>query len=154
MLNRWFLSEAVPLSLCTPYQFDVRLVVVSYLVAAVAGYTAFDLIARVRAAPDRTTRLLWLITAGVSMGFGIWAMHFIAMLAVETPIPIRFDLPITALSAGFAVFSSAIAFHLVAEDTRARGRLCLAGIVLGVGIGLMHYTGMAAMRMPAHVFYN
>jgi diguanylate cyclase (GGDEF)-like protein/PAS domain S-box-containing protein len=154
MLSRWFLTEDIPLALCTPYHYDRLLVVVSYLVAAFAAYTAFDLIGRVRAAPDGPTRLLWLITAGFSMGFGIWAMHFIAMLAVETPIPIRFDLPITALSAGFAVFSSAIAFHLVAEDTRARGRLCLAGIVLGVGIGLMHYTGMAAMRMPAHVFYN
>ncbi len=52
-----------------------------------------DLIVCVRAASDRNRRLLWLITAGFSMGFGIWAMHFIAMLAVEIPIPLRFRPP-------------------------------------------------------------
>jgi NO-binding membrane sensor protein with MHYT domain len=51
MLSRWFLTEDIPLALCTPYHYDRLLVVVSYLVAAFAAYTAFDLIGRVRAAP-------------------------------------------------------------------------------------------------------
>jgi diguanylate cyclase (GGDEF)-like protein len=154
MLNRWFLTNDVPLALCTPYQHSPWLVGVSYLVAAFAAYTAFDLIGRVRAARNRTRRLLWLITAGVSMGFGIWAMHFIAMLAVEIPIPLRFDLSLTVLSAGFAVVASAIALHFVAGETSDRASLGLAGITLGAGIGLMHYTGMAALRMPARIYYD
>ncbi len=154
MLSRWFLTDNVSLALCTPYQHQPWLVLLSYLVAAFAGYTAFYLIARVRAANDPARRLLWLAAAGLSMGFGIWAMHFIAMLAVEIPIPIRFDLPVTALSAGFAVVASGIAFHLAAADTIRPLRLALGGIVLGVGIGLMHYTGMAALRMPAQIYYE
>ena len=127
MLSRWFLTDDVPLALCATYHHQPGLVVVSYLIAAFAAYTAFHLIARVRAAGTVATRLSWLATAGLSMGFGIWAMHFVAMLAVEIPIDIRYDLPITVLSAGFAVLASAIAFDLVADDTTSRIRLGLAG---------------------------
>src|ERR1700676_2013649 len=154
MLSHWFLSGDISLALCIPYRHAVWYVAVSYLVAAFAAYTAFDLIGRVRAAPNRSARLVWLITAGLSMGFGIWAMHFIAMLAVEIPIPVRFDLPLTALSAGFSALASAVALHIVADASRNRVRLGLAGIVLGSGIGLMHYTGMTALHMPAHIYYD
>ena len=116
MLSHWFLTGDIPLALCTPYHHGLWLVVVSYLVATFAAYTAFDLIARVRAAASRTARLVWLITAGMSMGFGILAMHFLAMLAVEIPIPLRFDLPLTALSAAFAALASAVAFHIDKAD--------------------------------------
>jgi NO-binding membrane sensor protein with MHYT domain len=154
MLNRWFLTGDIPLARCIKYHHDAWLVVVSYLVAAFAAYTAFHLIARVHAAASQTARHIWLVTAGLSMGLGIWAMHFIAMLAVDIPIAIRFNLPVTALSAGFAILASTIAFHIVAGDTRSRTRLGLAGLVLGSGVGLMHYVGMAALRMPAHIYYD
>jgi len=154
MLSQWFLTSDIPIVLCTPYSHDFWLVILSYLVAAFAAYTALDLITRVRAAEARPERLFWLITAGLSMGFGIWAMHFIAMLAVRIATPMRFDMPVTALSAGFAVIASAFALHLVADHPRDRIRLGLAGVVLGSGIGLMHYTGMAALRMSAHIYYD
>ena len=154
LLNRWFLSGNIPLDLCVQYSHDSWLVVVSYVVSGFAAYTAFHLIARVRAATNAPARYLWLATAGVSMGLGIWAMHFIAMLAVEIPIQVRFDLPLTALSAGFAVVASAVAFHFVARDRPRPIELGIAGTVLGSGIGLMHYVGMAALRMPAHIYYD
>ena len=153
-VGQWFLSKDMSIALCVPYHHDASLVVLSYLVATFAAYTAFDLISRVRAADGAIGRLCWLITAGLSMGFGIWAMHFIAMLAVEIPLPLRFDLPLTALSAGFAVVASAIAFEIVADHPSSRVRIGVAGIVLGSGIGLMHYTGMAALQMSAHVYYD
>src|SRR5579872_1189587 len=102
MLSHWFLTDTVPLALCASYHHQPGLVVASYLVAVLASYTAFHLIGRVRAATSTASRLAWLATAGLSMGFGIWAMHFIAMLALEIPIAIHFDLPITILSAVFA----------------------------------------------------
>jgi PAS domain S-box-containing protein len=154
VLSHWFLSSDIPVALCMPYHHDVWLVVLSYAVATFAAYSAFDLIGRVRAAENATARSLWLVTSGLSMGFGIWAMHFIAMLAVQIDAPIRFDLAITGWSAGFAVAASTIAFHLVANHGGNRVRLGLAGVVLGGGIGLMHYTGMAALHMPAHLYYD
>jgi PAS domain S-box-containing protein len=154
MLNRWFLTGNIPLQLCVQYRHDFWLVGVSYLVAVFAAYTAFHLIARVRAAGSGPARLVWLGTAGVSMGLGIWSMHFIAMLAVEIPIPVRFDVPLTALSAAFAVAASVLAFQFVARDRPRAVELGIAGVVLGSGIGLMHYVGMAALIMPAHIYYD
>ncbi len=152
MFGHWFLTDDIPLSLCIPFGHDLSLVVLSYLVAAFAAYTAFHLIARIRA---RFKRLLWLATAGISMGSGIWAMHFIAMLAVEIPIPLEFDVMLTGLSAVFAALASAVAFALATPKDQPRfSRLLAAGTVLGGGIGLMHYTGMAALRIPARIFYD
>ena len=92
MFNRWFLTADIPLSLCIPFHYGILLVVLSYLVAVFAAYTSFHLIDRVRAGGTVTVRRVWLATAGVSMGLGIWAMHFIAMLAMQIPIPIAYDI--------------------------------------------------------------
>lgn len=152
MFGHWFLTDDIPLSLCIPFDHDLSLVFLSYLVAAFAAYTAFHLISRIRASSNRR---LWLATAGISMGAGIWAMHFIAMLAVEIPIPLKFNPMLTGLSAVFAAVASAVAFALATPKSQPRFlRLLAAGTVLGGGIGLMHYTGMAALRIPARIFYD
>ena len=154
MLSHWFLTAAVPIALCTSYHHNPWLVVLSYAVAAFAAYTAFHLLERVRAATSWSARLTWLTTTGLSMGFGIWAMHFIAILAVEIAIPIRFDLPTTAVSAGVAIVASLVAFAVVTTGLTDRARLAAAGLVLGCGIATMHYVGMAALRLPAHLYYE
>jgi diguanylate cyclase (GGDEF)-like protein/PAS domain S-box-containing protein len=153
MFNGWFLPRDIALSHCLQFHHNPLLVVLSYLVAAFAAYTAFDLIECVRNAATVKARRLWLATASVSMGLGIWAMHFIAILAVEMPMPIGYDIKVTAVSAGFAVLASCVAFSL-AGSFRKRPILFLAGLVLGGGIALMHYVGMTALRMPAHIYYN
>ena len=153
MLNRWFIAD-LPLSLCIQYHQNIWLVALSYLVAVFAAYTAFHLVVRVEAAATARARRAWLATASVTMGLGIWAMHFVAMLAVEMPIQVGYDLTLTALSAGYAVIASGIAFSVVLGDDHRRLRLPLAGLALGGGVALMHYVGMAALRMPAHTYYD
>src|SRR5579859_5219320 len=154
MLNRWFLAKDIPFSLCVSYHQNFGLTILSFLVAGFAAYTAFYLIDRIRAAYNITARFIWLTVAGLSMGFGIWAMHFIAMLSVEIPIAVRFDITVTGLSAVFAVLASAAALYLAAQETRSRMRLPVAGLVLGSGVALMHYVGMAALSMPARIYYD
>ncbi len=96
------------------YHHNFWLVALSYAVAAFATYTGvFHLLDRVRLAATWSTRLTWLATTGVSMGFGIWAKDFIAILAVQIAIPIRFDLPTTAVSAAIAIVASLAAFTIV-----------------------------------------
>ena len=151
MFSEWFLARDVALPHCVQFHHNALLVALSYLVAAFASYAAFHLIECVRSAATVIGRRVWLGIAGISMGLGIWAMHFIAMLAVEMPIPIGYDVKVTALSAGFAVIASWVAFGLVANKRR---RLLLPGIILGVGVALMHYVGMAALRMAAHIYYD
>ncbi len=136
------------------YSYDTWLVLLSCLVAMFASYTAFHLVTRVSAAPDRPAKAAWLVTGAVTMGGGIWSMHFIAMLAVQMPATVRYDPTLTGLSILFAIAASGFAFYIVTKGARTRARLFGGGVVLGAGIGAMHYTGMAAMQMDARILYD
>ena len=153
-LDRWFLSDSIPLDLCITYYHDKWLVMLSYVVAAFASYTAFHLLARVRSAANDNIRTIWLVIAGTSMGCGIFSMHFIAMLAVHIPVPVHYDPAVTALSALFAIGASGVAFHFASRQDRGFTRLFIGAVILGSGIGLMHYTGDLALRMPARIYYD
>jgi len=62
--------------------YDLRLVALSYLVAVFASYTALDLAGRVTSSRGRA-RTVWLLGGALSLGIGIWSMHFIGMLAMD-----------------------------------------------------------------------
>jgi PAS domain S-box-containing protein len=136
------------------YAYDYWLVVLSCLVAMFASYTAFHLITRVNAACRPTTKAAWLFTGAVSMGSGIWSMHFIAMLAVLMPGAVRYDIVLTGLSAVFAIIASGFAFYVATTGARTVARLAGGGTLLGAGIGAMHYTGMAGMQMDGKILYD
>ncbi len=131
------------------------LVVLSYVVASLAAFTAVDFSQRLREsrAEGRATGG-WLLGGAFAMGAGIWCMHFVAMLAYRLPIPVRYDLATTLLSLFFAIAISGFAIAMASRPTATLMRLLLAGTLLGAGIGLMHYTGMAAMRLDALVAYR
>lgn len=155
-LSDFFMSQQGRAATEINYTYDYWLVVLSYCVAAFASYTAFHLVERVIASSNRTTRFKWLATGAVSMGCGIWAMHFVAMLAVRMRhgMEMRYDLTLTLLSAVFAMIAAGFAFDLVSRKSRSVARLLVGGVVLGAGIGAMHYTGMLAMRMDALIRYD
>ena len=155
-LSELFMSSQDRAATEMSYTYNYWLVVLSYCVAAFASYTAFHLVERMIASPNKGARFKWLITGAVSMGCGIWAMHFVAMLAVEMRhgMEMRYDVMITLLSSVFAMIAAGFAFDLVSRKSRNFGRLLLGGVVLGAGIGAMHYTGMFAMRVDALVRYD
>ncbi|QJU58576.1 response regulator [Sphingomonas sp. AP4-R1] len=133
---------------------DPILVTISLLIAVVTSFTALDLAGRVRAA-DGWTRRLWLAAAAVAMGGGIWAMHFVAMLALVMPgMALSYDVGLTLLSLLVAIGATGIAF--VARDRLGirYGGLVLAGLLMGGGVAAMHYIGMAAMRMEMSLRYD
>src|ERR687896_2527054 len=131
---------------------DQALVALSILVASFASYTALDLGGRVRAATG-LARQAWLVSAAIAMGGGIWAMHFVAMLAFSLPVTVSYDLGLTVLSLFAAIGATAVGF-LIAGHTRATWHTLAAGVPMGLGVVAMHYTGMAAMRMAAHFRYE
>lgn len=133
---------------------DPVLVTISLLIAVVTSFTALDLAGRMRAAEGWTWRL-WLVAAAIAMGGGIWAMHFVAMLALVMPgMTISYDFGLTVLSLIVAVGATGIAFaSRVRLDGRQAG-LILAGLLMGAGVAAMHYIGMAAMQMGARVRYD
>jgi len=97
---------------------------------------------------------IWLLGGAFSMGTGIWSMHFIGMLAFKLPISAAYDVVITALSWLFAIVVSGIALFVVRRPTMTGGNLSAGAALMGIGICLMHYTGMFAMRMSPPIQYD
>ncbi len=134
--------------------YDLGLVVVSLAVATLASYTALDLAGRISTMASARMRHLWLVGGAAAMGTGVWSMHFIAMLAFSLPIPLGYDFAITACSLGIAIVVSYFALVQVARARLSARRLALGGVLMGVGIAGMHYTGMAAMQMQPGIHYR
>jgi NO-binding membrane sensor protein with MHYT domain len=134
-------------------RFDPGVVVLSYLTAAFASYVALDLAQRVRT-PDAQSATAWWFAGSLSMGSGIWAMHFIGMLALQLPFATGYDTAITALSWLAAVAVSAIALRVAALDELTVKRLTLGAVSMGVGICGMHYTGMAALVLAPGIRWH
>ncbi|HWC83165.1 MAG TPA: MHYT domain-containing protein [Pseudonocardiaceae bacterium] len=108
------------------------------------------------ASTDRR-RLGWLALAALSIGgVGIWLMHFIAMLGFATPgMPVRYDISRTVLSAVLAVV--AVFAGLLVLGGRAKfawWRLIVGGLITGIAVNVMHYTGMWAVRVRGTWTYN
>ncbi|MBX3499958.1 MAG: hypothetical protein KF889_10975 [Alphaproteobacteria bacterium] len=135
-----------------PATFRPSLVVLSFLIASFGAFTFLRFAGRL--SEMRSLRGLWLVAGSVTMGVGIWSMHFIGMLAHDLPVPVSYDPLITAASALPAMLAAAIALHLISRPTLSTGRLLLGGVLMGAGIGVMHYTGMAAMRLDGIVRYE
>lgn len=129
------------------------LVIVSVLIAMGAAYTALDLAGRIRAAAGRT-RLMWILGGAVAMGFGIWCMHFVAMLAFQLPTAVAYDIPLVLLSVAVAVCASAFAFWTASREGIGQRRLAAAALAMGIAIAGMHYIGMAAMVVNADINWN
>jgi NO-binding membrane sensor protein with MHYT domain len=125
--------------------YDPYLVTLSILVAAFASYTALDLGGHVATARGMA-RSAWLAGAAITMGGGIWAMHFVAMLAFSLPIPMSYEIGLTGLSLVVAVLVTGGGFYVISRKSASPFHLVFGGIFMGVGIVAMHYTGMAAMR--------
>ncbi|MEB5110828.1 EAL domain-containing protein [Pseudomonas aeruginosa] len=133
--------------------YNQVLVAFSLIVAILASYTALDMAGRVTLAKGREA-LSWLIGGAFAMGFGIWSMHFVGMLAFSLPIPLGYDLGLTLLSLLLAVGSSAFALWLVCQAELPWQRLALGALLMGSGVAAMHYTGMAALLMMPGIVYD
>src|ERR1700694_1842299 len=133
--------------------YDYRLVTLSIVMAVCAAYAALDLAGRTTASRGRA-RVVWLAGGAAAMGLGIWSMHYIGMLAFRLPIPVWYDWPIVLLSLLAAIFASAAALHFASGQQMSLWRTVLGSLVMGGGIGAMHYIGMDAMRMRAMCHFN
>ena len=124
------------------------LVTLSIAIAICASYVALDLAGRTTAA-RRSQRRWWLGGGALSMGLGIFSMHYIGMLAFRLPVPVRYHLPTVLLSLGAAIFASFISLFVVSRFHLSVAALALGGVIMGTGIATMHYVGMAGMRLGA-----
>jgi NO-binding membrane sensor protein with MHYT domain len=134
---------------------DPLLMALSYVVSVLGSFTALQLAIAIPTARSNARRWSAIACAGATMGGGaIWAMHFIAMIACQMPLQVSYDLGITAGSAVIGIVSCMVGLAIASAGVFRWRKLVLAGLFMGLGVTGMHYTGMAAMLMPADAQYN
>jgi diguanylate cyclase (GGDEF)-like protein/PAS domain S-box-containing protein len=133
--------------------YDYRLVALSVLLAIFASYAALDLAGRITLAKGKA-RMVWLSCGAAAMGLGIWATHYVGMLALVMPMPVFYYLPTVALSLLAAIAASAAALFVVSRMKMGLWQGIAGSIVMGSGIAAMHYVGMAAVRCAAVITYD
>jgi methyl-accepting chemotaxis protein len=137
---------------CLTTEHDWRLVVVAGLICFLSSLAAINLFHQARATAQ-TARANWIVAAGVAAGSGIWATHFIAMLAYDPGVGMAYDLALTMLSlvaaAGITSLGLAVAVYGGPSWAPATG-----GAIVGAGVAAMHYTGMSAVQLPGQIGWD
>jgi len=128
-------------------------VLLSVTVAVVLSWVALHTADIARHMRNRRYYHLAIAMATVALGGGIWTMHFIGMLAYRLPAPVDYSMGLTILSVIPACAASWLALNKLAQDELPPIQLMVSGVLVGAGIGAMHYLGMAAMMTPLEMRY-
>ena len=137
---------------CIRYEHDYRLVLIAVAICALTAWTALYLYeTSFKSAGSR--RAAWLLQTAIVTGSGIWATHFIAMLAFKSAIPTTYDAILTLSSLLIAISVTGIGF-CIAGDQASNAKVIAAGAVIGLGIATMHYSGMSAMSIAGRLQWD
>jgi PAS domain S-box-containing protein len=135
--------------------YDLGLVITSVAIAILAAFVALSISGRIAAAATPRARYAWASAGAISMGGGIWAMHFVGMLAFSLPCGITYDAVGTLLSMVPGMLASGIALATISKPhAPGLSRLTVSAALMGAGIAAMHYSGMAAMWPEALLRYD
>jgi PAS domain S-box-containing protein len=135
--------------------YNLALVITSVAIAILAAFVALSISGRIAAAATPRARYAWASAGAISMGGGIWSMHFVGMLAFSLPCGITYDPVGTLLSMIPGMLASGIALATISKPhAPGLSRLTISAVLMGVGIAAMHYSGMAAMRPEALLRYD
>ncbi len=132
--------------------YNQLLVGLSVVVAVLASFTAFLMSERIQASEEHKFR--WVAMGSMALGCGVWAMHFIGMLALSLPVPVHYHVGLTLVSLVPAVFASFVILSCKYDSHLSRSKLFINSVLMGSGIGVMHYLGMTAMHMNADMRYD
>ncbi|KAA0550001.1 EAL domain-containing protein [Bacillus sp. BGMRC 2118] len=134
-------------------EYSISIVILSVFIAIVASYTALIMNEKMKK-NGFFHQNFWLTLASLAMGFGIWSMHFIGMSAFMLHVEMEYDIMLTVLSVLPAIFASFLAFYISNRKNNSIWPYVVAGIIMGIGISGMHYTGMLAMKMDVDFIYD
>ncbi|MEQ1622810.1 MAG: EAL domain-containing protein [Methylococcales bacterium] len=151
MFNNFFLDSSDDIHQVYSNSYDIPVVIISVLIAIFASVCAFEMVERLS---RYTQRSFWLPIGAVILGSGVWAMHFIGMLAFHLSCAMTYDPWISGLSMLPAIAAAAIALDVIASATVSLRKLVFGGIVMAVGIGIMHFSGMASIRLDGVLRYD
>lgn len=133
--------------------YDLTLVVISIMVVIFSAFVALDISSRLKVS-TAPNQIKWILSGAFILGLGIWAMHFIAMLAFHLSIEVTYNVGLVILSILPALISCAIAFYIISKPSISRIHLLTGSFFIGTGIISMHYLGMEAMQMQAIIIYD
>lgn len=144
-----------------PVTYDPAIIALSVVIAIQGGYVSLMLARRLASlglGPDGWAtagrRKALLAASALALGIGIWAMHFIGMLAVKLPVAVNYDLLWTLVSALVCVLVVGLGVFVASFGRLTPKRLAGAGLLMGAGIAMMHYVGMSALRANCIVSYS
>ena len=138
-----------------PTSHSWALVLLSVTISTIAALVAMVVVERVRNSTNLLARALLIGLGGLALGVGISAMHFIGMLAFDMTMNVSYDPEVTIISVIPGLIAGTIAISILGKnETPAIWQIIVAGVIVGAGIGAMHYTGMAAMTMGAELLYD
>ncbi|SIO41346.1 MHYT domain-containing protein, NO-binding membrane sensor [Rhodovulum sp. ES.010] len=127
------------------YVYDYRLIAASVVISMMAAFTGLAL-TRGLSAVSEGVRHLRIAMAAIALGGGIWTMHFVAMLAMRFEVAVYYEALPTVASVLIAILLAGLALILMHFGRRTGPRMALSGAVLGLGIVIMHYTGLSAIE--------
>lgn len=133
--------------------YDFWLVLTSIATAFLASYAMLEVALRVRDVSAHSFRY-WLTGGSAALGFGIWATHFIGMLACSVGVPLAYDPALTLASMVPAIIAAALALRLFRRRTGYYRAVFGGGVLVGSGIASMHFIGMAALKMSPGLQYD
>lgn len=136
---------------CLAVQHDYLLVLLAAAICAATTFTSFSIYSRVAHA-QKMMRLGWLFLTGVCTASGIWATHFVAMLAYKAGAQTAYDPVLTAGSLLVAIVATTLGYFVCSG--RSRPEIAIGGGIVGLGIGLMHFTGMRALIVAGTVKWD
>ena len=134
--------------------YDPVLVSLSVVVAILAAYASLLVSQHVSGTTRATVQRVWTIIGGLCLGVGIWAMHFVGMLAFSLPCTTSYSATLTLLSTIPGILASTLALKIISRRELSQAQLAAGGLLIGAGIGVMHYSGMAAMRLNGMIRYD
>lgn len=134
-------------------QYSIPIILLSIAIVTFASYTALTMNERMQQ-DSFFHKNVWLTLASISMGLGIWSMHFIGIGAYSLPFEMHYNPILIVVSIIPAVLSSFLAFKLASKAYKTIRNYIFSSILMGIGISTMHYIGMASMQSPAIYTYN
>lgn len=130
------------------------LVALSIAVAVLSSMVSLYTVGQVEQARD--PRMAWLmkLACSLSLGGGVWAMHFIGMLALDICVTVQYDIWLSLASMLPSLLAALATIQLMTRPTLTPRELLAGGVLMGAGIGVMHYSGMQSMKMQAALLYD
>jgi two-component system sensor histidine kinase/response regulator len=153
LLSNYFITQLDGVTTVAS-SYNYWLVSLSIIVAMFTSTVSLHLVNISTLSTNKTYQHIAILTSALALGLGIWSMHFIGMLAFQLHTRVYYDPVLTVISALPGIIASWVALYLSARQSLSTRSLIAGGIIVGSGIGIMHYLGMYAMQMGPMMRYD